>query len=121
MSKILIIDDDVTVTQLLKALLTMEGHQPTTVNDSSEALGVATSLHPDLIMLDLMRPGLTGFEICELLRKDPKLAGIPVLIVSALDDPGSKEKALQAGAREYITKPFGVDNLMQRIKALTGS
>jgi DNA-binding response OmpR family regulator len=102
-------------------LVTMEGHQPTTVNDSTKAIEVASSVNPDLITLDLMMPGLTGFELCELLHNDPKFEKIPIVIVSAKDDPESKEKALKAGATEYITKPFASDELMGKIKALTTS
>lgn len=120
MSKILVVDDDVTVTELLKVLLTIEGHHPTTVNDSTLVLDIADSLHPDLITLDLMMPGLTGFELCELLHRDPRFADIPVVIVSASDDPESMERVRQAGARAYITKPFNADDLMQKIKDLTG-
>ena len=121
MPKILIIDDDVTITDLLKTLMKMDGHTPTTLNDSTKALEIAGALDPDLISLDLMMPGLTGFELCELLHQDPKFARIPIVIVSARDDSESKERALKAGAREYITKPFGADELMQKIKELTSS
>jgi CheY-like chemotaxis protein len=120
-AKILVVDDDVTVTQLLKMLLTMEGHQPTTINDSNDTLGVADQLQPDLITLDLMMPGLTGFELCELLHNDPRFKHIPILIISARDDAESMDRAYQAGARGYITKPFGVDTLTQKIKELTSS
>ena len=121
MAKILVVDDDETVTQLLKMLLSMEGHQPTAINDSNETLAVADQLHPDLITLDLMMPGLTGFELCELLHQDPRFRNIPILILSARDDVESKEKAYQSGAWGYITKPFGVDTLIQKIKELTNS
>jgi DNA-binding response OmpR family regulator len=121
MPKILIVDDDITITELMKLLVTMEGHQPTTVNDSTKAIEVASSVNPDLITLDLMMPGLTGFELCELLHNDPKFEKIPIVIVSAKDDPESKQKALQAGARAYITKPFASEELMGKIKALTTS
>jgi len=120
-AKILIVDDDATVTRLLTMLLSMEGHQPTTINDSNETLDVANQLQPDLITLDLMMPGLTGFEVCELLHQDPRFANIPILIISARDDTESKDRAYQAGARGYITKPFGVDTLTQKIKELTSS
>jgi DNA-binding response OmpR family regulator len=120
-AKILVIDDDVTVTQLLKMLLSMEGHQPTTLNDSNEAMTMANQLLPDLITLDLMMPGVSGFDLCELLHQDPKFAHIPVLIISARDDPESKQRAYQAGAKDYLTKPFGVDILTQKIKELTNS
>lgn len=119
MPKILIVDDDVSITELMKALVKMEGHEPTTVNDSLQAMKVAQAVDPDLITLDLMMPGLTGFELCELLHRDPKFAKIPIVIVSARDDTESKRKAIEAGARAYITKPFGVDDLMGKIKELT--
>jgi DNA-binding response OmpR family regulator len=80
---------------------------------------VADTVQPDLITLDLMMPGLTGFELCELLHSDPRFANIPIVIVSARDDSESKEKALQIGARDYITKPFGVDDFIGRINSLT--
>jgi len=103
MPKILIIDDDVTFTELMKALVKMEGHEPTTVNDSLQAMEVAQSVNPDLITLDLMMPGLTGFELCELLHKEPKFANIPIVIVSAKDDPESKKKPYEPGPG--ITSP----------------
>ena len=118
MPKILIVDDDVTITELLKVLVTIEGHQPTTVNDSTKAIEVADSVHPDLITLDLMMPGLTGFELCELLHNDPKFNNIPIVIVSAKDDFESKARAIEAGATEYVTKPFGADELMGKINSL---
>jgi DNA-binding response OmpR family regulator len=119
MPKILIVDDDVDITEFMKALVSMGGHQPTTVNDSTKAIEVANSMHPDLITLDLMMPGLNGFELCDLLHNDPKFANIPIVIVSARDDRESKDKAIEMGAKDYITKPFGVDELMNKIKTLT--
>ena len=119
MPKILIVDDDVTITELMKALVKMEGHEPSAVNDSMHAMEVAQSFKPDLITLDLMMPGLTGFELCELMKNDPKFARVPIVIVSARDDTESKEKAMQAGANAYITKPFGMEELIGTIKSLT--
>lgn len=119
MPKILIVDDDVIITELMKALVKMDGHEPTTVNDSLQAMEVAQDVKPDLITLDLMMPGLSGFELCKLMKNDPEFSHIPIVIVSARDDAESKAKALRAGAREYITKPFGVDEFIGTIKALT--
>ena len=119
MPKILIVDDDVTITNLMQMLVSMEGHQPTTVNNSLKAIEIAHSVNPDLITLDLMMPGLTGFELCELLHNDPKFSKVPIIIVSAKDDAESKARAMQAGAAEYITKPFGMDEFIGTIKALT--
>ena len=116
MPKILIVDDDITITELMKALVKTEGHEPTTVNDSLQALEIAKSLNPDLITLDLMMPGLTGFELCKLMHEDPSFANTPIVIVSAKDDPESKEQAKQAGATDYLTKPFGLDEFINKIK-----
>ena len=116
MPKILIVDDDITITELMKALVKMEGHEPTTVNDSLQAMEIAKSVNPDLITLDLMMPGLTGFELCKLLHDDPKFTNTPIVIVSAKDDPESKEQAIQAGAIDYLTKPFGLDEFINKIK-----
>ena len=121
MPKILIVDDDVTVTELLKALVKMDGHEPTTVNDSLQAVEIAKSVNPDLITLDLMMPGLTGFEVCKLLNEDPDFSNTPIVIVSAKDDHESKRQAMEAGARDYITKPFNVDEFTEKIKSLIRS
>ena len=119
MPKILIVDDDFTITELMKALVQMEGHEPTTVNDSMQAMAIAQTVNPDLITLDLMMPGMTGFELCELLHSDPRFSSTPIVIVSARDDLESRERATRAGATAYITKPFGVDEFIGQIKALT--
>jgi putative two-component system response regulator len=119
MAKILIIDDDETMTKLLKALVKMDGHMATTVNDSTKAMEVAASVEPDLITLDLMMPGLSGFELCELLHQDPRFAAIPIIIVSARDDSESRARALRAGAIDYMIKPFDADEFMQKIQVLT--
>ncbi|HLA08073.1 MAG TPA: response regulator [Anaerolineales bacterium] len=121
MPKILIVDDDVTITELMKALVSMDGHEPITVNDSTKAIEVANSINPDLITLDLMMPGLSGFELCELLHNDPKFANIPIVIVSAKDDSESKAKAISAGARDYLSKPFSRDEFIGKIRSLTTS
>lgn len=121
MPKILIVDDDVTITELMKALVKMEGHEPTTVNDSLQAVEIASAVEPDLITLDLMMPGLTGFELCKLLSDDPRFSNTPIVIVSARDDPESRQQALEAGAKDYITKPFDVDEFMAKITLLIKS
>jgi len=118
MPKILIVDDDISITELMKALVKIEGHEPTTVNNSMQAMEIAQTVNPDLITLDLMMPGMTGFELCKLLREDPKFTNTPIVIVSAKDDPESKQQALEAGAKDYLTKPFGMEELMGKIKSL---
>lgn len=121
MSKILIIDDDATMTELLETLVRMEGHTPTSVTDSRKAMEVARSVDPDLITLDLMMPGLSGFELCELLQQDATLANIPIIIVSARDDSESKNRAMRAGSKDYLTKPFDADELLRKIQKWTSA
>jgi len=113
---ILIVDDEITITELMKSVVKMDGHEPIIVNDSLQAMEVARSVDPDLITLDLMMPGLNGFELCELLHNDPDFSDTPIIIISAKDDPKSREKALAAGAREYMIKPFDIDEFLDRIK-----
>jgi DNA-binding response OmpR family regulator len=119
MTKILIVDDDVQVTVLLGKLLVMEGYETTSVNDSSKAHETATSVKPDLILLDLMMPDPDGFKLCRMLRADPHFMFTPIIIVTALDDNDSRIVAFGAGANDYITKPFHSNELVQRIKKLT--
>jgi DNA-binding response OmpR family regulator len=120
MSKILIVDDDEQATELLERFVAMYGHEATTVNRSSLAVELANAFNPDLIMVDLMMPGLNGFEVCALLRAESKTANTPIIVLSALEDGESKTKAIKAGATEYICKPFNLINLTERIDELTG-
>jgi DNA-binding response OmpR family regulator len=117
-ANILIVDDDLKMTELLKTLLQLEGYMPTAVNDSTKAIQAAVSVEPDLITLDLMMPGLDGFGLCELLQQDPRFANIPIIIISARDDLESKQRAMKAGAKAYVTKPFQIDMLLQKIRNL---
>jgi len=118
MSKLLIVDDDVAITELMKALLKMEGFDITVVNNSLDAVETARAVRPDLITLDLMMPGLTGFDLCKILSKDPEFLNTPIIIISAKDDPESKRQALAVGAKDYVVKPFLVDDLLTTIKSL---
>ena len=121
MAKILIVDDDTMISGLLEQIIAMDGHHATVINDSLRGVEAAKSVNPDLITLDLMMPGLTGFQLCELLRADPKFASTPIVIISAREDAESKDKARQTGANDYITKPFDIDMLLKKIKILTAA
>jgi len=120
MAKILVVDDDTHATTLLEKVLALKGHQATSVNDSSETIRVANSTFPDLILLDLMMPEPNGFEVCKMLRADPNFAKTPIVIITAMDDNASKETAYSAGANDFLTKPFRMDDLAQTIQALIG-
>jgi len=118
MAKILVVDDDIHATTLFKTLLTAKGYEAVVVNDSATAVDIANSTNPDLIILDLMMPEPNGFEVCKTLRTDPNFSKTPIVIFTAMGDSESKEAAIQAGANEFLTKPFRVEDLMHRIKTL---
>jgi DNA-binding response OmpR family regulator len=118
MTKIMIVDDDNLVTQLLEKLLKIDGYETAAVNDSSKAIEIATSVKPDLFLLDLMMPQPDGFKLCRMLRQTPDFALTPIIIITALDDSDSRAVAFGAGANDYITKPFHPDELAERIKEL---
>ena len=109
---ILIIDDDENIGNMLNEALEKEGYGVLRAYSGTEALMVLEKKRPDLVLLDLMLPGLSGEEVL------PKLKGIPVIIVSAKTDIDHKVKLLYEGASDYITKPFVISELMARIAAL---
>lgn len=118
MAKILVVDDDIHATTLFKTILTAKGYEAVIVNDSSTAVQTADSTNPDLVILDLMMPEPNGFEVCKMLRADPKFSHTPIVIFTAMGDNESKEAAFETGADEFLTKPFRVEDLMHRIREL---
>ena len=106
---ILIVDDDMHIGNMLEETLRLEGYEVSRAYSGTEALMVLNSTRPDLILLDLMLPGLTGEELLPLIK------GIPVIIVSAKLDMTNKVKLLLDGAADYVTKPFDMDELLARI------
>lgn len=116
MPKILVVDDDVQVTSLLKKYLSAKKFEVTTINQSSKAMSTAHLLHPDLFILDLMMPPPDGFELCRQLRADPVFARAPILIITAMDI--SNSSATSFGANDYLTKPFNLDEIVMRINIL---
>ena len=109
MSHILIIDDDVHIGNMLEELLAREGYQVSRAYSGTEALLALSAARPDLVLLDLMLPGLSGEEVL------PRIQGIPVIVLSAKADMDSKVSLLLGGAADYITKPFDVKELLARI------
>lgn len=118
MAKILVVDDDKQATALIGKLLWLDGHTATEVNDSSKAVEVAGQVQPDVILLDLMMPGLNGFELCEIFKSMEEFRDIPIIIVSAMEDPVSRERALKAGAKAYVNKPFMPSELSARVNLM---
>ena len=118
MSRILIVDDDVPTTALLERVLSAEGYEAISVNDSSIAIQAAKSINPDLFLLDLMMPEPDGFKLCRMVRAEPRFFLTPIIIVTALDDSDSRVVAFGAGANDYVTKPFDINELTQKVKVL---
>jgi DNA-binding response OmpR family regulator len=118
MAKILVVDDDKGATDLIEAILLSTGHQPITVNESSKAMEVATREKPGLILLDLMMPEPTGFQLCRMLRQNPEFRTTPIVIITALDNTDSRVVAIGAGANGFLRKPFHVSDLTEKIRDL---
>lgn len=106
---ILIVDDDRASLQALSALLTDRGYDVRSAPDGPTALMIAQEEPPDLILLDILTPGMDGYEACRQLKSRPKTCHIPVIFLSALDDVVDKVKGFELGAVDYITKPFSVE------------
>ena len=116
MLKILIVDDDVQVTTLLRKYLSPQKNQIVAINESSQAMEAANSIHPDLFILDLMMPPPDGYELCRMLRAVPDFAKTPIMIITAMDI--SNSSATSFGANDYLTKPFNLDELVDKINHL---
>jgi DNA-binding response OmpR family regulator len=118
MAKIMVIDDDEDFTNLYKTALESIGYEASAVNQSTAAIEMAYLVLPDIFVIDLMMPDIDGFQLCRMLRADPHFKRTPIIIVTALTDLDSKLVAVGAGANDYLTKPFHVDELKSRINAL---
>ena len=114
MPVILIVEDEIALREALAYNLTRQEYTVEAVGDGPSALDAARRLHPDLILLDLMLPGLDGYEVCRILRHE---MNIPILILTARDDEIDRVIGLEIGADDYITKPFSMRELMARVKA----
>lgn len=111
--QILVIDDEQQILRALRTILSQQNYQVTTVGTGEEGLAMATAVQPDIIILDLGLPDMTGVEVCQNLRN---WTDLPIIILSAHDSEAEKVAALDAGADDYLTKPFGVDELLARVR-----
>lgn len=118
-STILIVDDMPAMSQLIAALLNDESYQLEFAFSGAEALEKATALSPDLMLLDIMMPDMNGFAVCRALRAMPGLAAMPIIMVTALDDRASRLAGLEAGADDFISKPFDPSELRARVRSVT--
>ena len=116
---ILIVDDEKMILDYLQALLMTEGYNITLATNGSEALAQAETLRPDLILLDVMMPDMDGFEVCRRVRTAPRLAEVPIIMVTGLDDQKSRLEGIEAGANDFVTKPFNGAELRARVRTIT--
>ncbi len=116
--RILIIEDERGLTDVLEYNLKREGYETIVAHDGQEGLRKAQTLLPDLILLDIMLPGLSGFDVCRELRSGDRTRDIPIIIISAKSEETDQIVGFSLGADDYVTKPFHVKVLLQRIKAL---
>jgi len=118
--KILIVDDEVDLVETIRFPLELEGYTVLVSNNGEDALNQARREKPHLILLDLMLPKLDGYKVCRLLKFDEKYKHIPILILTAKTQEKDKILGKETGADEYITKPFDLDELLEKVKSYLG-
>lgn len=118
MPRILVIDDDPAISELVSINLEMAGYEVKAAADGIKGQALAVQLQPDLIVLDLMLPRIDGFTVCQRLRRDNRTAEIPILMLTALGETQNKVEGFNAGADDYLTKPFEVEEMLARVRAL---
>ena len=119
MSTVLIVDDDPSARETLIAMLEGEEYQLELAKDGFEALQMIDHIQPDLILLDVMMPGMDGFEVCRRIRSMAQVAEVPILILTALDDRGSLLRGIESGADDFLTKPVDRQELVARVRTIT--
>ncbi len=117
MSKILVVDDEPTIVELIEESLHIEGYETSRAYSGEEALDALAKDPPDLVLLDLMLPGMDGYEVCRQMQKDVRLSQIPVIMLTAKSAVADKVSGYQKGADDYITKPFDTEELLVRVRA----
>jgi two-component system KDP operon response regulator KdpE len=112
--RILVVDDEIQITRVLRASLAAQRYDVRTANDPEEALRLFDEWKPDLLVTDLMMPGMTGIDLCRAIRRKSRT---PILVLSVRNQEHSKVEALDAGADDYVTKPFSIQELLARVRA----
>ncbi|MCE8022166.1 response regulator [Halomonas sp. MCCC 1A11036] len=118
MAKVLVVDDEPNIVLSLEFLMQQAGFEVATAEDGEGALAEVEQSPPDLILLDISLPGLSGFDVLEQLRHDPRHARLPIIMLTAHGREVEREKGLALGADDYVTKPFSTQALVEKVKAL---
>ena len=116
--KILVVDDEEHIVELIKFNLETNGFKVISANDGNDALKLAKNEVPQLVLLDLMLPGMDGYDVCREIRRDQSISTMPVIMITAKGEELDKILGLELGADDYITKPFSVRELVARVKAV---
>jgi DNA-binding response OmpR family regulator len=116
--KVLVIEDDPSASQLMVYTLEPKGYQVITALDGLEGLKKARDEGPDLIILDIMLPGLDGYEVCQRLRREPETAGLPILMISAKARQDDKDTGINVGGDDYLTKPVKPSEILAKVQTL---
>jgi PleD family two-component response regulator len=116
-ARVLIADDNPQGLELLEAYLAGTDYDIQTAADGEETLAKVRAWHPDLILLDIMMPKISGFEVCKRLRADPATADIGILMITALDQPSDIDRAVEAGTNDFLTKPINKTELILRVRS----
>ncbi len=117
---ILVVDDEPAIARMVKMSLSVEGYQVRTASSGLDALEQVADRRPDLIVLDIMMPGMNGYEVCMELKNHPQNKGIKVIFLTALGNPGDAQRGFAAGGDDYIIKPFDPDELLDKVKEMLG-
>ena len=118
MARILIAEDEPDIRELVAFTLRFAGHEVTATSNGEEALNQASVMVPDLILMDVRMPRMTGYDACRAMKADPELRDIPVVFLSAKGQDSEIQTGLAAGAEEYLLKPFAPDQLTERVRAI---
>ena len=118
LQKVLVIDDEENIIEFIKLGLRYEGFQVESAPDGEQGIVAAQRIDPELIILDVMMPGIDGIEVCQRLRNNPTTRDIPILMLTAKDEVRDRITGLDAGADDYLTKPFDFDEMLARIRAI---
>ncbi|MCE9663957.1 response regulator [Halomonas sp. M5N1S17] len=118
MAKVLVVDDEPNIVLSIEFLMQQAGFDVATAEDGESALQSVAETPPDLILLDISLPGISGFDVLEQLRGDPQHARLPIIMLTAHGREVEREKGLALGADDYVTKPFSTQALVEKVKAL---
>jgi CheY-like chemotaxis protein len=118
MAKILIAEDERDIRDLVAFTLRFAGHEVFTASNGEEAVDMAPKVNPDIILMDVRMPRMTGYEACKVMKQNPELKDIPIVFLSAKGQEAEIQQGLDAGAEEYLLKPFAPDQLTSHVKAI---